>query len=337
MISQIVSVAAYIVSWIVATRFGSLIAPSIPVEPPWDQVLAIAIIFIITLVAIRFASAALEKLIKSWQLQKLNTLLGGALGFVKGLLLCMIITFFAVMFSEASRAVVFNSMTGYHLAQLITSVGVFVPKDSYEFVHTQLAQFQDKINESIPGQPPVTLQVQSSETMQQMLAQFQQTKENPPRSPESLWTALSKWWSGSKGEAEETVAVTPPLQSASKFEPNSPPVATYTSPVNTSPLAPPPSPPSSAATEDFFIQRAEPSVSTALPPLTTLSSPSAGSSPPLETLTTLAPLAEALVIPETAQLLPTLPMTHHVGSDKLLRNSAMLTKPDTPARLFRTP
>ena len=350
MISQIVSVASYVVCWIVATRFGSLIAPTIPVEAPWNQVLAMAILFLLTLVAIRFVSAALESLIKNWHLQKLNTLLGGALGFAKGLLLCMIITFFAVVFSETSRSVVFNSMTGFHLAQLITSVGVFVPKDSYEFVHTQLAQFQDKVGEAVPGQSPETLRVQSSETMQQMLAQLQQTKDVSKTSTESLWAALSKWWSGSKGEdTVGTVAVTPQLQSALKNEPNSSPAATYTPPslppvtsiVDIPPPTPSqPQPRTTVAVEDFFIQRVESSVSPVVPPLTALSPssvPIPEAASPLTSLTALAPLTEVLPLPETVPLLPTLPVPHHVGSDLLLRNSAMLTKPETPARLYRAP
>jgi len=348
MVSQIVSVASYFVCWIVAARFGSLIAPTIPVEAPWNQVLAMAIVFIITLVAIRFASAALEKLIKNWHLQKLNTLFGGALGFAKGLLLCMIITFFAVMFSETSRAVVFNSMSGFHLTQLITSMRVFVPKDSYEFVHTQLAQFHDKVNESVPDQPPPILQVQSSETMQQMLAQLQQTKEVAPSRTASLWAALSQWWSGSKEkDTAETVAVIPQLQSTPKNEPNASPAATYAPPpapqsatplVHTPATVPLQSSQSSVTAEDFFIQRAEPSVSSANPPLTALSAlPPAVSSPTSTALPALAPLSEALAIPEPVQLLPSLPAPHHVGSDMLLRNSALPSKPDTPARLFRVP
>ena len=357
MISQIVSVASYFVCWIIATRFGSLIAPSIPVEAPWNQVLAMAVIFLITLVAIRFASAALEKLIKNWHLQKLNTLLGGVLGFAKGLLFCMIITFFAVMFSETSRAVVFNSMTGFHLAQLITSVGVFVPKDSYEFVHTQIVQFQDKVNEAVPSQSPAALQVQSSETMQQMLAQLQQTKGLSQTNTESLWAALSQWWSGSKEEdTAKAVTVPTPLQPASKSVPNSSPAVTYSPPllpqVATPRVATPPPTPfqtspsqsptpaqsqTTTAAEDFFVRRAEPSVSPAMPPLTALSPTTPEVSPPLTTLPALTPLVESSALPESVPILPTLPPSHHVGSDLLLHNSTTSTKPATPARLFRTP
>ena|GEM_PF-2236787 len=250
MVSQIVSVASIFVCWIVATRFGSLVAPTIPVEPPWNQVLAMAIVFVITWIAIRFASAALEKIIKHWHLEKLNKLLGGALGFTKGLLLCLIITFFSVMVSETSRDVVFNSQSGFHMVKLITRIGVFVPKDSYEFVHTQLAYFQDKVDEAVPGKTPETVQVQSSETMQQLLEQFQQktgqsqtaertqTTEKTPSGAGSLLTALSQWWNGTKEESSpvETAVSAVQTVAAQTFntqtsgEETRPQVAAYTPP-----------------------------------------------------------------------------------------------------------
>jgi membrane protein required for colicin V production len=353
MISQIVSIASFFICWIVATRFGGLIAPTIPVEAPWNQVIAMGIIFFVALIAIRFAHSTLEKLIKDWHLQKMNTLFGGLLGFAKGLLICLIITFFAVMFSETSRAVVFNSKSGFHLTQLITRIGVFVPTDSYEFVHTQLAQFQDKVDGAVPGQTPETIPIQSSETMQKMLSQLQQSDKTTETHAGSLMTALSKWWNGSKdknstGNATETSTGTTneTPQSTKSSASSSLPAATYT------PSASPPAssllPPVNSytdvpqqgvslptvAVDDFFVQRPAASVpSVPLPQLSALSSSITEKTAPL---TTLAPLAEALsMLPESIEILPTILPSNHVGSDLLLRNSTLPTNPSAEAKVFR--
>jgi membrane protein required for colicin V production len=369
MVSQIVSVASYFVCWIVATRFGGLIAPAIPVEAPWNQVLAMAIVFLITLVAIRFAYAALEKLIKHWHLEKLNKLFGGLLGFTKGFLLCLIITFFAVMFSETSRAVVFNSTTGIHLVQLITRISLFVPKDSYEFVHTQFAQFQDKVCEAVPGQAPETLQIQQSEIVQQMLGHLQQTKGEQMKGEQaavksntaSLWTALSKWWKGSNDDTPETATAvasslqsplqnghrsslattyTPPLQQALPQQPLSQQNNTHT---NFPQLAAPQHTIAADAVEEFFIGRetntfpTQPTTAAAQPQLTALSPiPDISAPRSSSSLTPLAPLTELLPAQEeSVQLLPASSIRHHVGSDRLLRNSTQSTTSNTPARVFR--
>ena len=334
MVSQIVSVVSFFICWIVATRFGGLIAPTIPVEAPWNQVIAMAIIFLITLIAIRFAHAALEKFIKNWHLAQFNKLLGGLLGFAKGLLLCLIITFFAVMFSETSRAIVFNSQTGNHLVQLITRIGLFVPKDSYEFVHTQFAQFQDKVDGVVPGQAPDTLRIQDSAMVQQMLDQVKQTKAKTETG--SLWTALAKWWNGTKDDETEeteseatktTAVVSQPssvsTQTAATYIPTPPPQVNLPTAV-----------PQSVAVEEFFVKRAE-SLSVPQPPpqLTTLPLTAIEISTP--SLSTLAPLTELLPMPSES-LLPTMPVQYHVGSDLLLHNSGQPAKSSTSAKVFRS-
>ena len=356
MISQIVSVASIFVCWIVATRFGSLVAPTIPVEPPWDQVLAMAVVFIITWIAIQFASAALEKLIKDWHLEKLNKLFGGVLGFAKGLLLCLIITFFSVMVSETSRDVVFNSKTGFHLVRLITRIGVFVPKDSYEFVHTQLASFQNKVDEAVPGRAPEILQVQSSETVQQLLGQAQQVTGKTETSADSLLTALSQWWNGTKNDTEETSVekiVNPLVQSVTaqqmvnREEPKNSAVTYIPPPMSILPqtdaytdIPPLATPQPSVAAEEFFIRRPETNASATVQQLTPLASSvpaiPALQSASLPALSSLAPLVETLSIPpEPIEILPLLPAPNHVGSDLLLHNSLQPARTDVPARLFR--
>ena len=356
MVSQIVSVASYIVCWIVATRFGSLVAPTIPLEAPWDQVTAMAVVFLITFIAIRFAHATLEKLIKDWHLDKLNKFLGGALGFTKGLLLCLIITFFAVMLSETSRAVVFNSKSGSHLVQLITRISLFVPKDSNEFVHTQFAQFQSKVDGVIPGQTPETVPIQSSATAQQILAQLQQKGEKTTPSASSLFTAISKWWKGADKETTDIDTPVPAPQTAQNSRQSTLQAVPYIPPT---PQLPSPSPvmpadtyatiPQSATPKppvvgEFFVRQIAPSLNAtaqqlAAQPLAALPSISGIDlqSSPLSSLPTLAPLSESLPpLPESSiPLLPALPMPPHVGSDLLLHNSGRTTNPNSSARVFR--
>lgn len=147
MVSQIVSVGSYIVCWIVASRFSFMIAPSIPAEEPWNQVGAMVVLFVITMIGIRFAHGMVEKWVKSWYLtKKANRLLGGGLGFAKGLLICMVLTFFGVMFSESTRGIIFQSKSGLRLSQLIEKTGAFVPGDTCKILRDQLDQYHAKVS-----------------------------------------------------------------------------------------------------------------------------------------------------------------------------------------------
>ncbi|MDR3234157.1 MAG: CvpA family protein [Planctomycetaceae bacterium] len=197
MISQIVSVGSYFVCWLVASRFAFIIAPSIPAEEPWNQVGAMAVLFVITLAAVRFFRTVLETFVKQLHLEGLNKLLGGGLGFLKAVLICMVLTFFAVMLSEASRSVVFQSQSGQYFITLITKTSAFVPKDSYELLREQLDKFnvQTGTGAAAQGQntaSPDAVLNPKAETSSQSLSH-------------SLFDAVANWWNGTTKEVTESV------------------------------------------------------------------------------------------------------------------------------------
>jgi len=222
MIAQIVSVGSLIVSWIVASRFAFLVAPSIPAEEPWNKIGAMIVLFAVTLIAVRFAHSCLEKKIKDWHLAKLNWYLGGLLGFVKGLFLCLILTFFGVMLSEVTRDIVFQSKSGNHLIRLIETTGAFIPSDSYELLHRQFALFNAQVNgtetevsdntspeekslqkmlASIPtGQETVEKNFGNLISQGQSLLEKAQSLKQGTDQAASLLDAIGRWWAGSDKE-----------------------------------------------------------------------------------------------------------------------------------------
>ncbi|GHT14069.1 hypothetical protein FACS1894170_10710 [Planctomycetales bacterium] len=187
MISQIVSVGAYFVGWIIASRFAFLVAPSIPAEEPWNQVGAMAVLFVVVMVAVRFFHAVLESFVKRLHLEGLNKLLGGALGCLKAVLVCMVLTFFAVMLSETSQNIVFQSKTGNFFVDVITKTSTFVPNDSYELLQQQL----DKFNTKTAQRPAASQNIVPAAA--------------EPVSTGSLMSAVGKWWSGTKEVVTENV------------------------------------------------------------------------------------------------------------------------------------
>jgi uncharacterized membrane protein required for colicin V production len=146
MVSQFVSVGSLIVCWIIASRFAFILAPSIPAKAPWNNIGAMIILFAATMVGIWFLHGWFEKKLKDWHLQKLNKLLGGVLGFIKGLAICMIVTFFCVTLCESTRLMVFQSSSGTYLVNTIQNAGAFLPKDGNELLNTQLALFNAQID-----------------------------------------------------------------------------------------------------------------------------------------------------------------------------------------------
>ncbi|MDR0336797.1 MAG: CvpA family protein [Planctomycetaceae bacterium] len=239
MVAQIVSVGSLAVSWIVASRFAFLIAPSIPAEKPWNNIGAIIVLFIITFFAVRLAHQYLEKKIKDWNLAKWNRYFGGLLGFLKGLILCMVLTFFGVMLSETTRDIVFQSKSGNMLARLIEKTETFIPSDSCELLHLQFERFNAKIDndkkqgtnnlnatenssdlspeekslqkmrEFLPsGQEVQSFQAKTQSNLNELISQgnsfLEQTKnfQQGTEKAASLLDAIGKWWTGSESKKE---------------------------------------------------------------------------------------------------------------------------------------
>ncbi|MDR2438674.1 MAG: CvpA family protein [Planctomycetaceae bacterium] len=235
MVAQIVSVGSLVVSWIVASRFAFLIAPSIPAEEPWNNIGAIIVLFIITFFAVRLVHHYLEKKIKDWNLAKWNRHLGGLLGFLKGLILCMVLTFFGVMLSEITREIVFKSKSGNYLVRLIETTETFIPSDSCQLLHQQLERFNTQINTNSNNKTETSANLSPEEKSLQKLREFipsgqeiqnfqektqtnlgnlvsqgssllehAQSLQQETKQAVSLLDAIGRWWTSSDKENKET-------------------------------------------------------------------------------------------------------------------------------------
>lgn len=229
MVKQIVSVGSYLVCWLVASRFAFLVAPSIPAEEPWNQIGAMIVLFVITMIVIRFAHALVEKWVKDLHLDKLNRLLGGTLGFAKGLLLCMVLTFFGVMLSEATRTMVFESKSGIPLSEIIARTGAFIPKDSCELLREQIDRFNTRVSGSVPesesifstentplaqlsgdeNAAPAGKSVGIADFFSRSVALFDEAEslrndlKSETRGAVSLLDGIRRWWNGVESKTNE--------------------------------------------------------------------------------------------------------------------------------------
>ena len=79
------------------------------------------------------------------KLQDWDHQLGGLFGAIKGVLLCMVITFFAVGLSETMRQKVLQSHSGYYMAVLVQRGYPFVPQEVREVVGQYIDEFHRRL------------------------------------------------------------------------------------------------------------------------------------------------------------------------------------------------
>jgi len=152
MVSQLASIAAVIASFWAAVRFGPVLQPimqtTFGAEPPWNKVLAITVAFVGASIAVMFLKSIVMKIIRAIHMNKFDRLSGAAFGFLKGVLIGMIITFFAVMLSEQSRDWVTQSRSGRILVRLIQNTQSLLPEDVSTLIETNLEGFRQQIDKT---------------------------------------------------------------------------------------------------------------------------------------------------------------------------------------------
>jgi membrane protein required for colicin V production len=75
--------------------------------------------------------------------------LGAIFGLVKGVLYCVLITFFAVTLSEAARQIVLQSRSGDLIARGIRNANPIIPED----LRTYLGKYIDELDEKLHAPP----------------------------------------------------------------------------------------------------------------------------------------------------------------------------------------
>lgn len=137
---QIASLASLVLSWIVAARFSQVLAPKIGLDPPWNRVLAMILLFVGTGAAVWVVFRFLSSTISAIKLKEFDRQMGALIGFFKGVLLCLIITFFAISM-EWSRDSVYQSKSGYYLSWMLEKGQAAVPEDVLQHVREKLQKY----------------------------------------------------------------------------------------------------------------------------------------------------------------------------------------------------
>jgi len=179
---QVASVASFVLSYIVAVQASSWLAPVLPWPAPWNSLAAMLILFVATSAGVWLVFRLVAGLIDKIQLKAFDRQLGALLGLLKGVLICLVITFFAVTLSEALRQEVLRARSGYYIALLIDRIKPVLPMEVRDLVGQYLEELDRKLHQ--PPAPP------HQENLQQDHLQKEQEKAAPPAgtlAPPSNW------------------------------------------------------------------------------------------------------------------------------------------------------
>lgn len=140
---QVASMSSLVLSYFVALKFSDKLAPYISQQQPWNRFAAMAILYVLTSLAIWMAFRLVADMIDRIKLKDLDRQIGGVFGLAKGILLCVILTFFAVTLSSQFREMALASRSGYYIAELIERAENVMPPEAKQVLGPYLKKLDE--------------------------------------------------------------------------------------------------------------------------------------------------------------------------------------------------
>jgi len=149
---QVASISSLVVSFFVALGFRYQLAPLFGDSEPWNRVVAMLVIYLVTSMAIWLAFRLVSGFIDRLKLKEFDRQVGAIFGFTKGVLLCVLITVFAVgLLPEKQRESVLGSRSGYYAAVILDKADAVMPGEVHEVVGPYIHRAQKTLD---PGAAP---------------------------------------------------------------------------------------------------------------------------------------------------------------------------------------
>ncbi|MGL4511713.1 MAG: CvpA family protein [Lacipirellulaceae bacterium] len=146
---QIAYIASFVVSYFVATRFADRIAPSITfVNPPANKFVAMLLIYIACSFAVWTLFRLVSKMIDSVKMEGFDHQMGALIGFFRGVLWCVGVTFFAVtLLPAAQKQQIIASRSGHYIARLVDETDSLFPPE----VHQVVGPYLNRLGNELQG------------------------------------------------------------------------------------------------------------------------------------------------------------------------------------------
>ena len=143
---QLASIASMVLSYFVAFTFRQPLSQLINASPPWNIFVSMLILFLGTSLVVWIGFNLISELIEKVKLKEFDRQVGALFGLAKGVLLCVLITLFAVtLLSEPQRQAICNSRSGYYIAILLDKANAVIPGE----VHQVLDPYIDRLEKEV--------------------------------------------------------------------------------------------------------------------------------------------------------------------------------------------
>jgi len=193
---QLASLASIVASYFVAYFFRNDVAKMINAQPPWNLFLAMLLLYfgssLIIWMAFRLVSTSIDKV----RLKEFDRHLGAGFGLLKGMLLCLIITMFAMtLLGSAQQQRIANSRSGLYITRILASSDGLLPAELKQIVGPYINNFEQRLQQNQSG---LTMPTQPGpldglgQMLQDRVSQFGSEALTNPQQPGGFFTGAGQ-------------------------------------------------------------------------------------------------------------------------------------------------
>lgn len=147
---QVASVASLVLSYFVCLKFSASLAPVFGQNAPWNRFIAMLVLYLATGAAVWLAFRLVAGMLDRIRLRDFDHQIGAIFGLIKGVLLCLAITFFALALSPAMREHILQSKSGRAMAVLLDKADAVMPPEIHDVIGPYLHKLEDGLNPNVP-------------------------------------------------------------------------------------------------------------------------------------------------------------------------------------------
>jgi membrane protein required for colicin V production len=150
---QLASLGSLILSYFLALRFSSQLAPIFGSTASWNRFVAMLVIYLATSVVVWLGFRVVARFMDKIKLRDFDHQVGALFGFVKGVLLCLAITFFLLGLSDALRDHILATKSGHYMALFLNKADAIMPPEIHRVLDPYMNKLQERLDPREPFQP----------------------------------------------------------------------------------------------------------------------------------------------------------------------------------------
>jgi membrane protein required for colicin V production len=151
---QLAGIFSLVAGFGVALPLSAPLAHFFGATAPLNRFVAVAVLYAVVSLGIYLAAYYYREVIQKWKLDNWDRHLGGVLGAIKGYLLCLVLTYFAITLFSGLRDPILSRPTGKLMAYTLHTVHPVWPAGFHGIIHSYIEHDVEPEEAPTPAAPP---------------------------------------------------------------------------------------------------------------------------------------------------------------------------------------